>query len=88
MSDFFSDRIAKTSLDRRNVKNQFAGTDTIDEYSMMKMENVIVELSNLIITVDGVIVVKRRWDWVITTDLKKGTKSPNMRWDNGVLQVG
>ena len=88
MTDFLSTNIAKTSKDRRNVKNQFGGVGSIDEYAVMKVENVIVKLSNLVVKVDGVEQVRRRFQWKDTSDFQKGTKSSNMRWDNGKLQIG
>ena len=88
MSDFLSDSIAKTSRDRRNIKNQLGGTGDIDEYAIMKIENVILEPSNIVVKVDGVEVVRRRWDWTTTTQLMNGVKSSNMRWDKDILQVG
>lgn len=88
MSDFLSDSIAKTSRDRRNIKNQLGGTGDIDEYAIMKIENVIVEPSNIVITVDGVEVLRRRFDWTTTTQFQNGVKSSNMRWDKNILQIG
>ncbi len=88
MSDFLSDSIAKTSKDRRNVKNQFGGASAIDEYSILKVENLIGKISNLVVTKDGTEVVRRRFDWTTTTLFQKGTKSRNMRWDKNILQVG
>jgi len=88
MSDFLSDSIAKTSKDRRNIKNQLGGTGDIDEYSIMKIENILVVPSNIVITVDGAEVVRRRWDWTTTVQLENGVKSNNMRWDKNILQIG
>lgn len=88
MDDFISDSMAKTSRDRRNIKNQLGDTGGTDEYSIMKMENVIVEPSNIVITVDGTEVVRRRFDWTTTTQFKNGVKSSNMRWDKNILQIG
>lgn len=88
MPDFLSDSIAKTSKDRRNVKNQFGGAADVDEYDLLKIENVVVKSANLVVTRAGVEVVRRRWQWKTTVDFKKGSKSANMRWDNNFLQVG
>lgn len=88
MSNFISDSIAKTSKDRRNVKNQLGGAAAVDEYDIMKVENVTVKGENLVVSVDGTDVVRRRWDWSTTDDFKKGSKTLNMRWDKNILQIG
>ncbi len=88
MRSFLSDNISKTNKDRKNIKNQFGGATAIDEYAILKIENFVIKSSNLKVTVDGVETVKRRWDWINTTDFKKGTITRNMRNDKNILQVG
>ena len=88
MSDFLSDNIAKTSKDRRDVKTQFGGASDIDEYDILKIENIVIKSGNIVVKVDGVETVRRRWSWTTTTDFEKGTKTPNMRNDKHILQVG
>ncbi len=88
MSDFLSDSIAKTSKDRKDIKTQFGGAVDVDEYDIFKIENIVVEAGNIVATRDGVEVLRRRWDWTTTTDFKRGVKSPNMRWDKNILQIG
>ncbi|KKK47539.1 hypothetical protein LCGC14_3154150, partial [marine sediment metagenome] len=55
---------------------------------ILKVENLIGKISNLVVTKDGTEVVRRRFDWTTTTLFQKGTKSRNMRWDKNILQVG
>lgn len=88
MPDFLSDSIAKTSKDRRDIKTQLGGAAAIDEYDILKIENVVIGPGNIVVTRAGVEVVRRRWDWSSTADFKKGSKSPNMRWDNNKIMVG
>ena len=88
MSDFLSDNIAKTSKDRYDIKNQFGGAADIDEYDVLRIENVVVKVGNIVATRAGVEVLRRRWDWTTTTDFKKGVKTPNMRDDKNILQIG
>ena len=88
MSDFLSDSIAKTSKDRRDIKTQFGGAADPDEYDVLKIENVVVKVSNIVATKGGVEVLRRRWDCTTTTAFKKGVKTPNMRNDKNILQIG
>lgn len=66
-------------------KPQFGGEASTDFFRAISLEKLKVSAINLVITVNGTEVVRRRYEWDTDSRLNNGVKSSNLKVvDNGI----